>query len=132
MGWSKREEKNLPSSRQMSREGKADRLQKGKKIFMKESIWERNELSSMDYFVLRAKSKNTKEAPIETVSATLLFSRQSSEASAEMCIFSTHCKRNARIVSLTNQHSKMSFSGKRSELSAWKKTLCTYSIFLCS
>jgi len=32
MGWSKREEKNLPSSRQMSREGKADRLQKGKKI----------------------------------------------------------------------------------------------------
>lgn len=31
MGWTKREEINLPSSRNMIREGKADRLQKGKK-----------------------------------------------------------------------------------------------------
>lgn len=115
MGWTKREEINLPSSRNMIREGKADRLQKGKKKKkkdnptqnseekdMKDRIWERKDLSSMDYFVLCAKAKNTREALTETVSAPLLFRRQSAGASAEMCIFSIHCNRNIRIVSLMN------------------------------
>lgn len=85
----------------------------------------------MDYFVLCAKSKNPKQALTETASAPLLFYRQSSETSTEMCIFSIHCKRSGRIVSLMNRHSKMNFWGKRSESSPWKKTICTQFV-LCS
>lgn len=130
-----KEGREKPFQQQKDEQRRKGRLQKGKKKKkLKKRLQRREfgkELSSMDYFVLCAKPKNTKEALTEAVSAPLLFSRQSTEASAEMCFFSIYCNRNATIVSLTNQHSKMSFWGKRSVSSPWKKTLCTHSIFLC-
>lgn len=48
---------------------------------MKERIWERKELSSMDYFVLCTKSKNIEVAQTEIVSAPLLFGTWASRAS---------------------------------------------------
>lgn len=116
VSWTKREEKNLPSSRKTSGEGKADWLQiwKKKKIEEKNIRIEEENLGKESALINRLlcplhQIKEHKEALTETVTTPLLFSRQSAEASAEMCISPVHFNRSTRMVSLVNWHSKMRY-----------------------
>lgn len=56
---------------------------------MKGRIWERKEPSLMHFSVMYVKSKNTKEALTETVSAPLLFSAQSTEVTVSCASFAS-------------------------------------------